>query len=167
MLPPLRSSYDNKSLRQALCGRCTIDCVVSDHAPHTEQEKHAPFLKAASGIPGLETIVPLMLTEVFEGRLSWVDYLRCCCSAPAWVLQIPAKGILSKQYDADITVVEKAETVIHGADFQSKAKITPFEGQLVLAHPVMTVVGGELVYDHGKFLVGHGTAGRVPVRARR
>ncbi len=167
MLPPLRSSYDNSSLRQALCGRCTIDCVVSDHAPHTEQEKHSAFLKASSGIPGLETIVPLMLTEVLEGRLSWVDYLRCCCSAPAWVLQIPAKGVLSKHYDADITVVEKTDTVIHGADFQSKAKITPFEGRRVLAHPVVTIVGGEPVYDHGKFLVGHGTAGRVPVRARR
>jgi len=167
MLPPLRSSYDNRSLRLALRGQCAIDCIVSDHAPHTEQEKRAPFLRAASGIPGLETTVPLMLTEVLEGRLSWVDYLRCCCSAPAWVLQIPAKGVLSRHYDADITVVEKTDAVIHGADFQSKAKITPFEGRHVQARPVMTIVGGETVYSHGKFLVGRGTAGTVPVRARR
>jgi dihydroorotase len=82
-------------------------------------------------------------------------------------LQIPAKGVLSKDYDADIAVVEKTKTVIHGTNFQSKAKITPFEGRRILAHPVVTIVGGEPVYDHGKFLVGRGTAGRVPVRARR
>jgi dihydroorotase (multifunctional complex type) len=167
VLPPLRTRQDCDWLRHALCGQCSIDCVVSDHAPHTEQEKLAPFLKAASGMSGLETLVPLMLTEVFDGRLSWVDYLRCCCSAPAWVLRIGNKGVLTKGYDADITVVQREETVIRGADFQSKAKITPFEGRRVLARPVMTVVGGELVYSYGKFMVGQGTAGRVPVKATR
>jgi len=164
MLPPLRSPYDSKILSQALCRQCAIDCVVSDHAPHTSSEKSASFLEAASGIPGLETTLPLMLTEVFEGRLSWIDYLRCCCSGPAKILGIPNKGILSKGFDADIVIVRKEEWYISGKNFFSKAKITPFEGYRVLARPITTMVGGVVVYNNGRFMIGPGIAGRVPVR---
>ncbi|TFG28730.1 hypothetical protein EU527_16870 [Candidatus Thorarchaeota archaeon] len=164
MLPPLRSPYDSVMLSQALCKQCAIDCVASDHAPHTTEEKTAPFLQAASGIPGLETTLPLMLTEVFEGRLSWIDYLRCCCSGPATILGIPNKGILARGFDADIVLVRREEWWISGANFISKAKITPFEGHRVLARPVTTVVGGVIVYKDGKFMVGPGVAGRVPIR---
>lgn len=164
MLPPLRSPYDNQMLAQALCLQCAIDCVASDHAPHTSSDKTAPFLTAASGIPGLETTLPLMLTEVFAGRLSWVDFLRCCCSGPARILGIPDKGILAKGYDADIVIVRKQEWHISGANFNSKAKITPFEGRRVLAKPVTTIVGGKVVFQDGRFMVGPGIAGRVPIR---
>ncbi|MBN2230829.1 MAG: dihydroorotase family protein [Candidatus Thorarchaeota archaeon] len=164
MLPPLRSPYDSKMLSQALCQQCAIDCVASDHAPHKESEKLAPFLEAASGIPGLETTLPLMLTEVFEGRLMWVDYLRCCCSGPATILGISNKGILAEGYDADIVLVRKEEWQIKGAHFFSRAKITPFEGRRVLARPITTIVGGEIVYSNGRFVIGPGIAGRVPVR---
>ena len=164
MLPPLRSPYDTEMLAQALCLKCAIDCVVSDHAPHTRSEKAASFLEAASGIPGLETILPLMLTEVFEGRIKWFDFLRCCCSGPAMILGIPSKGILTEGYDADIVLVRRQEWYISGADFYSKAKITPFEGRRVLAKPVTTIVGGEVVYHEGRFMVGPGIAGRVPIR---
>ncbi len=163
-LPPLRSPYDNQSLWDMLCGRCAIDCVASDHAPHTDEEKHRPFLSAPSGIVGLETTVPLLLTEVFEGRLSWIDYLRICCSAPAQVIGLSSKGILAPKYDADLVIVEKAEYKIEGKKFFSKAKTTPFEGRVVRARPVITIVGGQVVYDHGKFIIGPGVVGRVPVR---
>ena len=163
MLPPLRSDNDNESL-WIFMTQCGIDCVVSDHAPHTKKEKTAPFLKAAAGIPGLETTVPLMLTEVFEGRLSWVEYLRCCCSAPTQILGIHGKGLLTKGYDADITVVAKEEWYVNGLNFYSKAKITPFEGRKLLAKPVITIVGGEIVFNHGDFPVGSGVTGLVPVR---
>ncbi|MDH4215145.1 MAG: dihydroorotase family protein [Candidatus Thorarchaeota archaeon] len=164
MLPPLRSPYDTKMLAQALCQKCAIDCVVSDHAPHSNNEKTAPFLEAASGIPGLETMLPLMLTEVFEGRISWIDFLRCCCSGPAAILGIPNKGILAEGYDADIVLVRRQERYITGTEFYSKAKITPFEGRHVLAKPITTIVGGEIVYHEGAFNVGPGIAGRVPIR---
>ncbi len=163
ILPPLRSPYDASSLWDAI-RRCTIDIVVSDHAPHTEQEKHLPFLEAASGIPGLETTVPLLLTEVLQGRLSWVEYLRCCCSAPARIFGLNDKGVLARGYDADIMIVSVEESGISGESFVSKAKITPLEGRRIVARPVKTIVGGVLVYDEGKFVVGRGVAGRVPVR---
>jgi dihydroorotase len=164
MLPPLRSPYDTQMLAQALCMKCAIDCVASDHAPHTASEKTAPFLEAASGIPGLETTLPLMLTEVFEGRMGWIDFLRICCSGPAMILGIPKKGILAEGYDADIVIVRRQEWHISGADFSSKAKITPFEGHRVLAKPITTIVGGQIVYHEGRFMVGPGIAGKVPIR---
>lgn len=164
VLPPLRSPYDGEKLRGSLCLMCAIDCVVSDHAPHTAAEKTASFLDAAPGFPGLETTLPVVLTEVFEGRMSWVDFLRVCCSAPASILGIPHKGVLAEGYDADIVLVRREEWHIAGKDFFSKAKITPFEGRRVLARPVTTIVGGEVVFRDGRFVIGPGIAGRVPVR---
>ncbi|TFF83662.1 hypothetical protein EU524_02120, partial [Candidatus Thorarchaeota archaeon] len=165
VLPPLRSPYDCEKLRGSLCLMCAIDCVASDHAPHTAAEKKASFLDASSGFPGLETTLPVVLTEVFEGRISWVDYLRICCSAPASILGIPNKGVLAKGYDADIVLVRREEWQIAGKNFFSKAKITPFEGRRVLARPVTTIVGGEVVFRDGKFVIGPGIAGRVPIRS--
>ena len=164
MLPPLRSPYDNKMLMEALRQTCAIDCVASDHAPHKKWEKTAPFLKAASGIPGLETTLPLMLTEVFEKRLSWIDYLRVCSSAPAKILGLSTKGILTEGYDADIVLARIQEGTISGEDFFSKAKITPFEGRRVLARAVKTIVAGVVVFDNGEFVTGPGIAGKIPVQ---
>lgn len=163
MLPPLRSPHDNEILRELL-SKCGVDVVASDHAPHTSEEKLAPFLMAHSGIPGLETTVPLMLTEVLEGRLTWPEYLRICCSGPARILGLVGKGVLSQGYDADLTVVAKEEWTIMGSEFQSKAKVTPFEGRRVRAKPEITIVGGEIVFNRGKFVVGPGNVGTVPVR---
>lgn len=164
MLPPLRSPYDNQSLNDAL-RRCAIDVVASDHAPHSNEEKTAGFVSSKAGIPGLETTVALMLTEVFEKRLSWVEYLRVCCSGPANLVGLVGKGVLSKGFDADITVVSKESWNIKGKDFHSKAKTTPFEGREVKARPKMTIVSGQVVYSDGKFMVGPGKVGTVPIRS--
>ncbi|MFW9918643.1 MAG: dihydroorotase family protein [Candidatus Thorarchaeota archaeon] len=164
VLPPLRSPYDTQVLKDALC-KCGIDIVASDHAPHTSEEKKAPFLSASSGIPGLETTLPLILTEVFEGRIPWVEYLRMCSSGPANILGLVGKGVLSKGFDADIVVISKESWTIKGDKFHSKAKYTPFEGWEVKARPMMTIVGGNIVQTEGRFMVGPGHVGTVPVRA--
>ncbi len=164
MLPPLRSQFDAAMLKGTLC-QCGIDIVASDHAPHKSDEKKSPFLKASSGIPGLETLLPLILTEVFEDRIPWVEYLRMCSSGPANILGLVGKGVLSKGFDADIVVVSKETWNIQGSAFHSKAKYTPFEGREVKARPVITIVGGQVVQEEGKFSVGPGNIGTVPVRA--
>ena len=164
MLPPLRSPYDNKMLMEALCKTWAIDCVASDHAPHKKWEKTAPFLSASAGIPGLETTLPLMLTEVFEKRMTWIDYLRVCSSAPARILGLEKKGILTEGYDADIVLARIQESKISGKNFYSKAKITPFEGRRVLARTMTTIVGGVVVFDNGEFVTGPSVAGLAPVR---
>jgi dihydroorotase len=80
------------------------------------------------------------------------------------ILGIPSKGILAEGYDADIVLVKRQERHISGANFYSKAKLTPFEGRRVLAKVMTTIVGGEIVYHEGRFMVGPGIAGTVPVR---
>jgi dihydroorotase len=164
ILPPLRSPHDNRMLWDNLTKSCAIDCIATDHAPHKKSEKTAPFLKASSGIPGLETVLPVMLTEVFEKRMSWIDYLRVCCSAPARILGLERKGILTKGYDADIVLARIQEGTISGKDFYSKAKVSPFERRQVLARAVTTIVGGEVVFRDGEFNLGPGVAGVVPVQ---
>jgi dihydroorotase (multifunctional complex type) len=164
MLPPLRSPHDNRMLWEYLTRRCAIDCIATDHAPHKKWEKTAPFLKASSGIPGLETVLPLMLTEVFEKRMTWIDFLRVCCSSPARILGLETKGILTQGYDADIVLARIQEGTISGSDFYSKAKITPFEGRRVLARVITTIVGGDVVFKDGEFVLGPGIAGMVPVQ---
>ena len=162
MLPPLRSPYDSKVLLEGL-KTCTIDCVASDHAPHLEEEKKRAFLESPSGIPGLETLVPLLMTEVFAGRLTWAEYLRACSSGPALLIGLNNKGLLAPGYDADLIIVRRETTQIRGNNFFSKAKITPFEGATVLAKPVATIVDGQIVYSDGEFLVEPGMVGRVPL----
>ena len=164
MLPPLRSPHDNRMLWEHLTKSCAIDCMATDHAPHKKWEKTAPFLKASSGIPGLETFLPIMLTEVFEKRMTWIDYLRVCSSAPARILGLETKGILTKGYDADIVLARIQEGTISGSNFYSKAKITPFEGRRVLARVITTIVGGEVVFRDGEFVLGPGIVGMVPVQ---
>ncbi len=164
MLPPLRSPYEAERLwAQFLHGR-GVDIIGSDHAPHTMNEKLSPFLRSPSGIPGLETSLPLLLTAVFEGRLSWDIYLRACCQRPADILGIRRKGLLERGFDADIVVVAQEDYEIRGKEFFSKSKITPFEGRMVKARPIMTIVGGTIVYREREFIVDPGTAGTVPVR---
>ncbi len=163
VLPPLRLPADNAALYYGLKQQI-IDCVASDHAPHTAEEKRAPFERASSGIPGLETMVPLIASEVFSGRLSWGDYLGICCKAPARILGLERKGALARGCDADIVAIRREEWTIRGDRFYSKSRLTPFEGRRVLARPVLTIVGGEVVFRDGRFETEPGTAGVVPLR---
>ncbi|MFW9769459.1 MAG: amidohydrolase family protein, partial [Candidatus Thorarchaeota archaeon] len=110
------------------------------------------------------TVLPVMLTEVFEKRMTWIDFLRVCCSAPARILGLDTKGILTKGYDADIVLARIQEGTISGSNFFSKAKITPFEGRRVLARVITTIVGGEVVFKDGEFVLGPGIVGTVPVQ---
>jgi len=163
MLPPLRSQEDCNALKMAI-SKCQIDIVASDHAPHTSAEKEASFEDAKAGIPGLETLTPILLTEVFNGNISWVELLRMGCSGPASILRIAGKGVLSEGYDADIAIFSREDWVIRGENFHSKAKRTPFEGYVAKAKPVTTIVGGEVVFNDEEFEVPSGIAGAVPIR---
>jgi dihydroorotase len=131
----------------------TVDMIATDHAPHTVEEKTsgASIFDQASGFPGLETSVGLMLTCVSRGLLTLSRYSRLTSEAPAkkWGLY-PKKGRIAVGADADFTVVDpKKEWTIDPAKFESKAKYSPFEGFKAKGAAVYTIVRGGVVMDHG------------------
>ena len=150
-------SIKRKEDRIALWGAVrdgTVDMIATDHAPHTLEEKtgHRSIFDDASGIPGLETSVPLMLNCVNKGRLSLTRYVQMTSESPAKAWGIyPKKGTIAVGGEADFTIVDmKKEWKVDPQKFFSKAKFSPFEGLMVKGAPVFTVVRGNLVMDHGQ-----------------
>lgn len=161
--PPLRTQEDSSALWSAL-KRGVIDVVASDHAPHTfDEKKLASVWKAKSGIPGLETTLPLLLTQVNEGRLSFAELLRVTAEEPARIFGLSNRGFLVEGNWADFVVVDmKRKYVIDASVFFSKAKYSPFDGMCVKGAPIKTFVNGECVMDDGKIVAEAGTGGIVP-----
>ncbi|HXH82033.1 MAG TPA: allantoinase AllB [Candidatus Tectomicrobia bacterium] len=151
MNPPVRAAGHDAALWDALLDG-TIDMISTDHSPHAIEEKTQPDIwHAVSGFPGVETAVPLMLTEVNRGRLTLERYVEVASANPAraWGLY-PRKGALAPGSDADITIVDLARRgVIRGAALHSKSRITPFEGVEVAGLPVCTIVRGRVVMRDG------------------
>jgi len=151
--PSVKRKEDRTALWEAVSDG-TVDMIATDHAPHTIEEKTSgdSIFDRASGFPGLETSVALMLTCVSQGLLTLSRYVEMSSAAPAkaWGLY-PKKGSISVGADADFTVVDsKAEWKIDPAKFLSKAKYSPFEGFKVKGAAVYTIVRGGVVMDHGQ-----------------
>jgi len=145
MNPPLRSAKDRSAIRAALSDG-TIDVIATDHAPHTPAEKKTDFTKAPSGIIGLETAVALGLSLVTDGVLSLVDLIDKMATRPAALLGL-ASGLKSGM-PADISVIDPDISYrVESEQFQSKSRNTPFEGWNVTGKPVLTMVGGSIVFE--------------------
>ena len=125
--PPLRKREDRHALFKAL-QKGTFDIIASDHAPHALDEKKEDFEYAPSGMPGVETMVPLMLHMVEEKHLELPDLVRRVCTKPAEMFGIP-KGKIAEGYDADLVVVDFSDCMMIKADrLHSKCGWTAFEG---------------------------------------
>jgi len=161
MLPPLRSKADTEALWRAL-KQGLIDTVASDHAPHSMEEKTAKSIwDVKPGIAGLETMLPLMLTEVNKNRLTIAELVRLMSQRPAEIFHIKDRGRISEGCLADIVVVDvNREHKIDASQFHSKAKFSPFDGWKVKGKPVKTFVNGQLVMDEGEIVANPGT-GRI------
>jgi len=145
--PPVREKRHQVGLWEGLHDG-TIDMIATDHAPHVPAEKlRNDIWTVDCGFPGVETQMPLMLTQVRAGRLSLSDYVRLTSTKPAKAFGLyPAKGALLPGSDADITLVDlNREDTIAAAQFQSRSKITPFEGMKVTGVPMHTLVRGRFV----------------------
>jgi dihydroorotase len=145
--PPVRERRHQLGLWEGLRDG-TIDMIATDHAPHTPAEKlRNDIWTADCGFPGVETQMPLMLTQVRAGRLSLCDYVRLTSTMPAKAFGLyPAKGALIPGSDADIALVDlDREDTIAGDQLRSRSKITPFEGMKVVGMPVHTLVRGRFV----------------------
>ncbi len=126
-LPPIRTKADQNALWDAL-RKNVINIIATDHAPHNYNEKHCEFDIAKSGIPGLETLVPLMFTSALKGKISLEKIIQALTINPANKMKIVNRGQLTKYYFADITIIAKEKSVINQENFESKAKWTPFNG---------------------------------------
>ena len=156
--PPIREPGHQEPLWQAL-REGVVDMIATDHAPHTPEEKtRASCWQCDCGFPGVETQMPLMLTEVNKGRMSISDYVRWACVNPAkaWGLY-PNKGVIQPGADADIVLVDaKREWTVDQSQLFSKSKISPWHGRRVQGGPVMTMVRGQIVMDGGKVVANPG-----------
>lgn len=159
--PPVRSRNIVDALWSAVkIGQ--IDILASDHAPHLIEEKEEESIwDVKPGIPGLETLLPLLLTKVNEGRLSVKDLVRLTAEKPAEIFGLRGCGFLEEGYNANITVVDlHREGKIDASKFYSKAKYSPFDGWRVKGVPVKTFVNGRLIMDEGE-VVGAAGVGSV------
>lgn len=145
MNPPLRSRKDLEAIREGLADG-TIDAIATDHAPHSSIEKDVEFDSAANGIIGLETSVSLSLRLVEDRVLSLSELVEKMATAPARILGVPC-GLVPGN-PADITLIDPERTyTVDSASFKSLSRNTPFDGLQVRGAAVVTVVGGNVVYD--------------------
>lgn len=150
MNPPLREPRDNEILWQALRDG-VIDFIATDHAPHTLAEKAQTYPNTPSGMPGVETSLPLMLTQAVEGRCTVAQVANWMSTAVAKAYKIPNKGKITQGFDADLVLVdlEKYRPVVR-EEMASKCGWSPFEGWNLTGWPVVTIVGGKVVFENGK-----------------
>jgi dihydroorotase len=128
-----------------------IDFIATDHAPHTPEEKAQPYPQSPSGMPGVETSLPLMLTQAQAGRCTLAQVVNWMSTAVAQAYQIPNKGAIAVGYDADLVLVDLENYApVHREDLQTKVKWSPFEGWNLTGWPVYTIVGGQVVFERGK-----------------
>ncbi|MCF3933102.1 allantoinase AllB [Acuticoccus sp. M5D2P5] len=160
--PPVREAKDAAAIWDALQSG-VVDMIATDHAPHTPEEKINPVIwKADCGFPGVETQMPLMLTEVAKGRMSLSHYVRIAAANPARAFGLwPQKGRIAPGADADIAVVDmtRRETIA-AARLHSRGKITPYEGQETIGAPVHTLVRGVFVQKDRTLVAGREGHGR-------
>ncbi len=150
MNPPLRSPHDNQVLWQALLDG-VIDFIATDHAPHTLEEKAQPYPHSPSGMPGVETSLPLMLTQAMAGRCTIAQVAQWMSTNVAKAYGIPNKGLITPGYDADLVLVDLATyKPVRREELQTKCQWSPFEGWELTGYPVYTLVGGQVVYEQGK-----------------
>ena len=149
MKPALKKESDRKFLWKHIKD---IDCIESDHAPHTKAEKDSknpPF-----GVPGLETTLPLLLGEVHNGKVDLQEVIRLCHTGPKMILDLPEDSTASIEVDID------HKYQLNGSRMFTKCGWTPFEGRDVFGRVIRTVIGGKIIYEDGKFNVDPGE-GRV------
>jgi dihydroorotase len=155
--PPIRDASHRDGLWRGIA-QGVIDSIGSDHSPHTHEEKAQGYPKAPSGMPGVQTLVPLMLDHVNAGRLSLLRFVDLTSAGPARIFGIACKGRIAVGYDADVTAVDlKRKETISDRWIASRASWTPYRGVSVTGWPVGTVVRGhKVVWEGGLAAPGQG-----------
>jgi dihydroorotase len=161
MNPPVREARHRDALWRGIADG-TVDILGSDHAPHTLEEKNKPYPASPSGMPGVQTLVPLMLDHVNAGRLTLGRFVELSSARPARLFGIAGKGRIAEGFDADFTVADlKRRQTIRNQWIASKCGWTPYDGMEVTGWPVGTFVRGRNVMWEGELVT---PAAGAPVR---
>ena len=151
--PPLRKYSEKISLEDLK----QIDLIGTDHAPHTMEEKEKNVWEASPGIPNLEVVLKLLLTEHNNGKMDLYSINRLLCENPARIFNLNTKGFIAKGMDADLVIIDlKEEGSIKSDEFYTKAHYTPFEGLKYQGAPIMTICRGNIVMDQGQVYTSQG-----------
>ena len=161
MNPPVREAHHRLGVWKALQSGL-VDVLGSDHAPHTLEEKSKAYPHSPSGMPGVQTLVPIMLDFISKGRLTIERFVDLTSHGPNRIFGIAAKGRIAEGYDADLTIVDlKARRTITNNWIESRCKWTPYHDMTVTGWPVGTFVRGRRVMWHGEII---GQAQGQPIR---
>tara|TARA_B100000214_G_scaffold105139_1_gene73805 strand:- start:684 stop:1994 length:1311 start_codon:yes stop_codon:yes gene_type:complete len=145
MNPPIRDKSHQEKLWNAI-GNGVADIIGSDHAPHSREEKDQIYPNSPSGMPGVQTLVPIMLNHVNNKKLSLNRFVQLTSANPARLFGIKNKGFIEVGNDADFTVIDlNKERVIENNWIVSKCGWTPYDGMKIKGWPVMTVIRGNIV----------------------
>jgi dihydroorotase len=149
MNPPIRGIEHQEALWAAVRDG-TVDVLGSDHAPHTRSEKEQAYPASPSGMPGVQTLLPLMLDAVQRGRLTLERLVDLTSAGPQRIFGLAAKGRIAAGYDADLTLVDLERThTFSDAEMATKAGWSPFTGMTVRGFPVATIIRGAVVMREG------------------
>ena len=145
--PPLRTLADVAAIKAGLKDG-TLDCIATDHAPHTHEDKEVDYDAAPPGLIGLETAFGLVMKElVLPGVLTLAQAVDKMSAVPARIMGLTSKGVIAEGRDADIVIVDlEKEWVVRREDFVSKSKNSPFVGWTLKGRVVKTICGGNVVY---------------------
>lgn len=149
MNPPIRAKEHQDALWEGVFDG-TVDVLGSDHAPHTLEEKSLPYPQSPSGMTGVQTLLPVMLTHVLNGRLTLDRLVDLTSAGPSRIFGIARKGRIARGYDADFAIVDlKRSEVLKREWIASKCGWSPYEGRLLKGWPVHTVLRGEIAVRDG------------------
>ena len=149
--PPIREIKHQKALWKGIREN-VVDVIGSDHAPHTKEEKNNTYPNTPSGMPGVQTLLPIMLNHVNNRKLSLNKLCKLISTNPT-LYKAKNKGQIKLNYDADITIVDlKKSKTITNKQMATKSGWTPYDGKKVTGWPIMTIVNGSLVMKNGKVI---------------
>ncbi|MBW2976850.1 amidohydrolase family protein [Candidatus Woesearchaeota archaeon] len=146
--PHLKAEKDQKALWEGIHNG-NVDAIATDHAPHTKEEKlevNYPY-----GVPGCETMLPLLLNAVSEKKLTLKKLVQLCCENPARIFKIKNKGFIKEGFDADLTIVDlDMEKEVSNDELFTKCGWSPFNGWKLKGWPSMTIANGNIIFENGK-----------------
>src|SRR5210317_983798 len=152
MNPPLRDKSHYDRLWYGVKNNLN-DTIGSDHAPHLKVNKEKTYPNSPSGMPGVQTLMPVMLNHVNDGKLTLSQLVKLVCENPVKIFDIQNKGFIKEEYDADFTIIDMHKTIeIKNENIESKCGWTPFDGYKFNGTPIATIIAGNIKMLNGKIL---------------